>query len=215
MKHFKPWWKNLRWWMKGSALSMLAVATATVFTACGSKNNGGATASPPGAVNPACVNCPGNTSLLASAVGRHYSGSVLKAELSLEFRGDAAYLQQAGQVLAGAVQAYSGSVVAVGTLRVRQATTSQIGWGCNIPAGDYSVNTLVPGQWSMQSFWNLQLQANGPTQLTINLRNNWLNSAMPAAVGIDGRQFPFSLNGFSDVNSMSGCSMPEQFIFSL
>jgi hypothetical protein len=212
MKHFRPWWQNLRWWMKGSALSMLAVASAMVFTACGSKNNGGGPATGPGAVNPACVNCPGNTSLLASAVGRHYSGGVLKAEITLEFRGESAYLQQPGQVMAGVIPSYSGRVVAVGTLRVRQATQNTI---CNIPAGDYSVNTLVPGQWNMQSFWNLQLQANGPTQLTLNLFNNWLNSAMPAAVGIDGRQFPFSLNGFAQVNSMAGCMYPDEFIFSL
>lgn len=212
MKHFKPWWMNLRWWMKGSAISMIAVASAMVFTACGSKNNGGGAATPPGPINPACVNCPANTSLLASAVGRHYSGGVLKAELTLEFRGDAAYLQQAGQVMAGAIPSYSGNVVAVGTLRVRQATQNNL---CNIPAGDYSVTTLVPGQWNMQSFWNLQLQANGPTQLTLNLYNNWLNSAMPAAVAVDGRQFPFSLNGFSQVNSMAGCMYPDEFIFSL
>ncbi len=198
--------KNLaltRWLTTGVTLLTVAV----LATACGKKDEGGQVAvTPVGPIAGSCVGCPSGVTLLSSGVGKAYTGGQLEAEMSLQFHGDTTTINSRYQGVMPAIGNYSGPVVAGGILRVRIARTI----GCLVPAGDYTISTVSPGTWNGQSFYNLQLQATGPTTLQIQLNSNWVMSAVPAVVDLAGAQFPFHVQGNAYINSMAGgiCSAP-------
>ena len=201
--------KTQRGLIKWLTTGVILMAAAVFVTACGNKNDGGGTVVATGPITPSCVGCPAGVTLLSSAVGKSFSGGALESELALQFYGDSSILGQ--QIASGgtSLPTYYGSVVATGTLRVRVART----YGCNIPAGDYTITTTAPGTWNNQSFWNLQMTATGPTTLQITLQNNAVFGAVPAIVDLAGAQYPFklvSMNPPAQVNSLAGgiCQYP-------
>lgn len=201
--------------MKNQALTrwlttgVILVTVAVLVTACGKKDEGGqvVAVTPTGPIAGSCVGCPSGVTLLSSGVGKAYTGGQLEAEMSLQFHGDTSTISQYQQQgVTPTIGNYSGPVVAGGVLRVRIARTV----GCIVPAGDYTISTVAPGTWNGQSFYNLQLQATGPTTLQIRMSSNWVMSAVPAVADLVGAQFPFHVQGNAYINSMSGgiCSAP-------
>ena len=186
-------------WKRYFAATFVAISMSLAVTACGNKDNGGGgstIAVVPGAAA-SCVGCPASTTLVASALGRSWATySTEQAQLSLNFYGDTAYT---GSQTPGSLY-YHGPIVAGGVLRVRIAKTAP---GCIIPAGDYTVTTLAPGQWSNQLFSPIQLQAVGPVTLQLTMRNNTVN---PSGTLTDwaGATFPSYLASYVDVTSSAG-----------
>lgn len=188
-----------------------ALVVAVMSTACGKKDEGGGqvVVTPPG-VNTSCVGCPTATALLASATGRSYNyNNVVNGELSLQFYGDSTAL--AGmQQNPNATNWYRGSVVAGGVFRNREArTVGGGGWygssGCNLPIGDYALQTTSPGQWNGQIFSSIDLvSTSGPVAITIRMTNNSIWAATPAIVDYAGAQFPYRLVTDIQISSMSG-----------
>lgn len=193
MKH-----TNGNGWMRyfGYAASILTIAMA--MTACGNKDGGGSTVAVVPGVSPSCVGCPASTTLVSSALGRSWNyNDVEQAQLSLNFYGDAATVtggQNSGSLY------YRGQIVAQGVLRVRVAKVAP---GCVVPAGDYTVQALAPGQWSGQQFSELQLQAVGPVTLQLRMTRN---SIMAGQTAVDwaGATFPYRIVSDVYVTSMSG-----------
>lgn len=181
------------------ALAMTALTLSMTMVACGNKDNGGPApvVSPYGA---GCVGCPASSALVASVHGKSFVGNTMQeqAQLSLNFYGDAAALQQ-GQA-SGSLY-YRGTVAAGGVLRVRIARGAANMYECKIPVGDYAITTLTPGQWQGQQFSDIQLQAQGPTTLQLTLRMNSIFAVSPATVDWAGATFPYRLQ--SDVYVMS------------
>jgi hypothetical protein len=188
-----------------------ALVVAVMSTACGKKDEGGGqvVVTPPG-VNTSCVNCPKATALLASATGRSYNfNNVVNGELSLQFYGDSTAL--AGMQQGSATSNwYRGSVVAGGVFRNREVRTLNGGsWygssGCNLPVGDYALQTTSPGQWNGQIFSSMDLvSTSGPVAITIRMSRNSIWAAAPAIVDFAGAQFPYRLVADVQISSMAG-----------
>ena len=202
MKH-----TNRNGWMRyfGYAASILIIAMA--MTACGNKDDGGGAIAVVPGVSASCVGCPTSTTLVSSALGRSWNyNNVEQAQLSLNFYGDAAAV--AASQASGSLY-YQGQIVATGVLRVRVAKVAP---SCVVPAGDYTVSALAPGQWSGQIFSDLQLQAVGPVTLQLRMTRNSI-SAGQTAVDWGGATFPYRI--VSDVYVMStgggNCSTGGQF----
>lgn len=186
----KNQWRKAQWWMMAAS----ALALVVLATACGKKEDGGIAVAP-GTVNPLCVGCPASGGNLATAVGKSFvNTSTLESEISLQFIGDAATMAQSQNpnVSSGA-RYYSGSVSATGVLRIRVPRTAVGSYGCNVPAGDYSITTSSPGQMSGLIFQQMNVVATGPAQLQITLYRNSLWNAVPAALNLANQQFPYYL----------------------
>lgn len=190
-------------WSRFFALTIAAFAIAIGATACGNKDEGGGggpvgIAYPPG-VSGSCVGCPTSTTLVSSALGKSWDyNNVEQAQLSLNFYGDAAAVTAAQN--SGSLY-YSGQIIVGGVLRVRVAKAAP---GCNIPAGDYTVSTLTPGQWQGQIFSTIQLQAVGPTTLQLTMNRNSIFAVSPAAVDWAGATFPYRIVSQVYVTSILG-----------
>ncbi len=185
-------------WKRYFAVAFVAISMSLAVTACGNKGNGGSTVAVVNGVSASCVGCPASTTLVSSALGRSWDyNNNEQAQLSLNFYGDTA--TYTGSQASGSLY-YQGSIVADGILRVRIAKTAP---GCVVPAGDYTVTTLMPGQWSGQSFSQNQLQAIGPVTLQLELRRNSIWSGQ-TQTDWAGATFPFRIVSDVYVTSMSG-----------
>lgn len=194
-------WKNI--FRAASVYSLAAIATLFV-AACG-KSGDSAAPMPvgPSIGHPTCATCAANTSFLASGAGRFYSGGQLSFELALELFGNSATMGTNGAQPVPAGSAYysqpmtynySGAISSQGTLTVVNVPYLS----CNIPPGTYQVQTVQPGYFGHgQSFGSMSMQAVGPTQLEIVIESwgAWLKSSIPALQTLDGRQFPYKVQG--------------------
>ncbi|MEK7357802.1 MAG: hypothetical protein AAB250_15230 [Bdellovibrionota bacterium] len=186
------------------ALMVFASAmTLAAFTACG-KNGGDSPPPPPvvpvGPVYGQCTNCPAGSALLASGTGNTYYQNQLQGNINLEFYGSGVTNQAGGQYQQ---TNYYGSVSAQGTM-IWQIPSLM----CGLQQGTYSVTTTQAGSWQGQSFYNLVLQLNGPTQATV-YANGWISAATPALIGLDGRQYPYQVVGqFRVMSTSNGGSYP-------
>lgn len=199
MKHTSEKAKTMgarnRFW----AYAVATIAVALMATACGKKDEGGgpSVAVVPGGVSPSCVGCPASTSLVASGLGIFMNGYQKQAELSAQFYGEAAAVaavQQTGSMY------YQGSVVLGGVMRVLAAKTT----GCVVPAGDYTLQTITPGQWRGEQFGNLTVTASGPVVLQMQIYSGFISGASPALVDAAGATFPYRVRTEVYVNSSSG-----------
>lgn len=195
-------WKNI--FKTASVYSLAAIATLFV-AACG-KSGDSAAPMPvgPGVGYPTCATCAANSSFLASGAGRFYASGSLSFELALELFGNSQTMGTYGTqqpVPAGSAYYsqpmtynYSGAISSQGTLTVVNVPYMS----CNIPPGTYQVQTTQPGYFGNgQSFGSMSMQAIGPAQLEIVIENwgAWLKSAIPAVQTLDGRQFPYKVQG--------------------
>lgn len=187
-------------WKRYFAATFVAISMSLAVTACGNKDNGGGgstIAVVPGAAA-SCVGCPASTTLVASALARSWDyNNVEQAQMSLNFYGDSTIYT--GSQTSGSLY-YNGAIVAGGVLRVRVAKAAP---GCIVPAGDYTVTTLTPGQWSGQSFSQIQLQAVGPVTLQLTMTRNSIWSGQ-TQTDWAGATFPFRIVSDVYVTSMSG-----------
>lgn len=189
------------------AFAMAALTLSLTMAACGKKDDGpGPIAVVPG-VGATCATCaPTMNKIVASGTTRsiNYAGAA-QAEMSLNFFGDSS--------LGNSVQGYYGTIGASGVLRVRVAKTAP----CNIPVGDYSITTTMPGQWSGQAFQNLQVQAAGPVVIRMDIPVGMIQATTPAATDWAGATFPYliKLRAYVTPISVGGqCNLgniPEYF----
>jgi hypothetical protein len=187
-------------------LASFAVLVATMTTACGNKGGGGSSPQPAPVILPNNINsnfptcggssCGSNTGFLASAYGtsvNYAAGSQVEADIALDFFGDqatiAALNSPSGQL--NQTGGYHGTVGAQGIFRMM--ADSQL---CGVRAGNYSIQTSQPGQWGGPgglSFGGLVLMGSGPSQIQIQIPNNWVIPSVSPAAGPDGRQYPYRL----------------------
>lgn len=186
---------QMRFW----AYAVTTVVVALMATACGKKDEGSgpAIAVVPG-VGASCAGCPASTALVASGLGVFLNQyNVKQAELAAQFYGEAAAV---AAVRTSGSMYYQGPVVIGGILRVLVAKTT----GCVVPAGDYSLQTLTPGQWQGEQFHNLFVTATGPVTLQLQINYGFVSGATPALVDAAGATFPYRVRSDVFVNSSSG-----------
>lgn len=190
-----------RSWWRSAALVVTALAASVVVTACGKGGGGGGAPIAPGPVHPSCPTCPGGvggSSLLGTAIGHVFSSSLgqTELELALEFFSVGTHPQSGIPISNG----YVGPVYAQGTMYMHIPSML-----CNVPAGHYTVQTVQPGQWGGggQSFGGLMLDAFGPTHVRVYIPSAFVKGAVPAAISIDGRQFPFRIQGRVQVQAIN------------
>ena len=192
--------KTMRVQTRFWAYAVSTVVVALMVTACGKKDEGGgapAIAVVPGA-GASCTGCPASTALVASGLGVFLNQyNVKQAELSAQFYGESAAVAAART--SGSMY-YNGPVVIGGTMRVIVAKTT----GCVVPAGDYALQTLTPGQWQGEQFRNLTVTATGPVTLQLQINYGFVSGATPALVDAVGATFPYRVRSDVYVNSSSG-----------
>jgi hypothetical protein len=197
-------------------MALVIVGSVLIHTACPSPKGG----ANPGAYPGPCYNgapCQGGgAGVIAQALGRSIDNQF---DLGLVFNAQGVGVQPlpapyGGQPVpqGGAYPAiygggqmgpanFTGQAIATGTLVVR---TPYPYMECPIPPGSYAVRTVVPANWSMQSFSGLQIEARGPAILEISLPNNFILAATPAIPGADGFLYPFHLQLDMFVISVNG-----------
>jgi hypothetical protein len=168
-------------WQNYVVYALSAIAISVAATACGNKDGGGGAVAVVPGVGATCATCSATLSkVIASGTTRSidYNGAE-QAEMSLNFYGDTN--------VADTGYGYQGQVGASGILRVRVAKLAP----CSVPVGDYTITTTMPGQWSGQSFGNLQVQATGPVVLRFDLPVGLIQATTPAATDWAGATFPY------------------------
>jgi hypothetical protein len=187
----------------------LALAVLTVgMSGCGKKDDAPPPPPPvvgPGQVPPggqcAAAAMGGNNNIVASAIGKTMTA---KAILGLTFCGDGAPNDTS----------YSGPVGAFGKLFIQG---NPGGTRCPFPDGVYDMVTKAntTGQWYSSMIGNLELvAASGPVPLEIVVgpyNSARILAAQPAIPGPDGTTFPYALQGYVRVMSVSGQPCPLQY----
>lgn len=64
------------------------------------------------------------------------------------------------------IVSYQGQTVVTGQMQIMQTLGN---WGCMIPAGTYTVQTVQPGQWNSAIVTGLSLVAMGPAQIMLSI----------------------------------------------
>lgn len=188
-------------WRKPFFLGLSALAILMSTVAC-SKNESSPPPPPPpippvipGPVIPSCNGCPANVNaFLASGVGKVMGGSEM--EINAEFFGDSSIANSANyqQGYYSLYQNYYGSFAGQAALFIGTNMAY-----CQVPAGVYTLRTMQPGVWGAdgagRSLQGIYLEATGgPTPIQVYI-DAWIDPAVPAVRGRDGRQYPFKVVG--------------------
>ncbi len=142
--------------------TIMALTVLTVLSACPKNNN--SQAQPVQNVFTNCVNCNGviNGAEFLVTDSTEYNGVF---NLRLSFSGvvnpNTTYLYSPSN--------YQGIIAATnGQLNILQPISQPT---CFVPAGSYSVNTLIAGQYSAGIIQGLKIVASGPVSLVMNLNS--------------------------------------------
>ena len=176
--------------------SVVLFSVITSLVACGGK---GGNNSPPQAPNPvfqSCVNCQNLFQAFSEYLPNSYSQGNSGITLNWTFQSQAGIqqpLQQYnpyptnpyGQTTTGtgssAVISYVGAVSASGIISISQPLS--LGY-CQIPAGNYQLGTVVPGQWSAGAVTNLRMQAIGPATINLILTQGRVSAKTGSQLGL-------------------------------
>jgi hypothetical protein len=136
---------------------------------------------------PTCAGCPTAPQILTTTLSRGTTLIGEPVEMGLNMYGDARAAMQS-QMMIGA---YYGPFAATGYLYA--ATSLQ---ECGLPAGRFALQTASPGLWGNdgagRSGENLMMTVvNSPIPIFVYL-SGYTMPAAPAAMGSDGRMYPYS-----------------------
>lgn len=212
--------RKYTWRQKVAQVSSIAFMSVAVLISCQKKNDSGTTYVAPVPFNQAGVvgNCVG-CNFVQAQLGTPVSlGQVLGSQVSVQWNliGDQTAVQQLLQYGYSA-KMYSGPVALSGTMTTSTAIQfgsnnygGYGGYGCQMPAGAYQINTVQAGQMAQGRFGTLQIQAVGAgVQIVFALTNavvadpqgsgqitHIFGQLVPTAAVINGQQIACNDIGF-------------------
>jgi hypothetical protein len=158
--------KNTKLALKATLKTVLALGLLSVLSACPKNNN---QAQPVQNVFTNCANCNGviNGAEFLTTDSTEYNGVLnLKLGFSGVVNPNNTYLYNPSN--------YQGIIAATsGQLNIVQPISQPT---CFVPAGNYSVMTLIAGQYSAGIIQGLKIAANGPVSLVINMNTSQIAS---------------------------------------
>ena len=170
---------NYKSWRKQTSLILGAFATAFIFSACGSSSsNNNPVISPYGTNGIFGQNC--TVSGCVNSAGAQVVGMGMG---EMTYMGTPALQLELQFVASGA------GVIAQGRLLVATAFVD-----CGVPAGQYTVQSTTPGQFTQAGTFQAQLVAVGAGQIPIAISGT-LQPVSPNAIAADGTSFSNRLNG--------------------
>ena len=210
MQDFKQEENGMKPYKSFLSLAILASMVGLLMAACGKKSDD--TPPPVGYIPPPPINggvsgsptCPAGSSFLFSTMSENTSPSM---ELQLQYFANASGISPIpinSPVVGGGLNAYNGPVSAVGILYVKSLNQN-----CPIPPGAYQLTPTQAGQMNgSASITGIMLHGNGPIQLDVAIVNTFTMDQIPAAMGTNGMQFPFRLQGRVQVRPLALPPLP-------